>query len=1378
MKKALSLLLSLIMIISAISVSGFTLSAEDYSGTCGDGLTWTLDTETGLLEISGIGDMYDYDWNTSPWYNYAEHIKSLKIGDGVTSIGENAFYECYLLTGEVIIPDSVKRISKNAFYCCASLEGVIFGDSVVSIGENAFRDCFDLASVTISDSVTTIGSMAFYDCSSLKTVTIPETVTSIGESAFAYRTTTIMCYMDSYAHKYAKENDYAYGYKLLPRKIESGTCGADLTWTLDTETGMFEVNGTGKMYNYSEYEYVPVGSYYTNVPWEPFKAYIKTAIIGDSVTGIGNYAFFDFRYLESITIPESVTSIGDRALDNMGYGIHDVTVYCYEGSYAHTYAVNNEFSLELIVPDKYSGTCGDNLTWTLDTTTGVLDISGTGDMYNYNYTSAPWYSYRSNIKNVVIGDSVTSIGSWSFYSCSNLVNADIPDSVTSIGDSAFSDCHSLTSISIPDNVISIGEWAFSYCNKLISISIGKSLTSIGEFAFLDCPSLTDIYISDIAAWCGIDFSTINANPVTVAGRFCLNGSPVTDLVIPDSVESIGDYAFACCGDLTSVTIPPSVKNISSYAFTNSSAITVKCYKNSYAHTYAIENGFEYELLICDHVFTNYVSDNNYTCTEDGTKTAYCDKGCGETDTVVDEGSAGHRYTREEILREPTCEKQGYKILFCSCGARKNETLPIVDHVYTEYTYNNDATCTSDGTETAYCDFGCGTADTGSAEGTILDHSYTSYVYNNDATCTANGTETAYCDYDCGASDTRIAEGTKGPHIYTEEILDESTCTSAGFALYICDCGDFYSEDLPLKDHSYGDWVVVKEPTDTEAGEEQRTCSACGNVETKDVAKLPKPELTVDNYTITITNAEYIKDARYVLGTYTTTAEIRNAPGNVALDNKVIKNNTVDGSFVYDLPDGGVYSIWVRMTDGRNYILPIDMTKFTPAVDTYGVKITVDGLYDAKDFFIAKGQFNSYNEIKNNGYIVRVTENKIAGKHSYTYTVSDPGMHTVLVRYNDGTEHIFHENLTVDEPEFTTNGLQVTVSNIPDVKVIRTAYGEYYTPGDTKRAEGARNFSNKAVIKDAESYMLQYREEGRVTIIVEYNNGYVKVFHYDVVKKTPTVEQNENSVTFGDIDGLVMIRYAQGEYSTSAEIKRAPGSKVIKPDAIVDGKITVSDLTVDNIYTFCVQYDDESYCYYQSHIKVEQKDFTLNFNAEDGALVNNADLTYGINIGDKYSDIITELPVAEKEGYVFKGWWNRQRRIALTPDFDAQEVFDVYLKEGENLEYIDTTIELIPIWDTEGEKDWTLTFVNWEIDFEPIEIGMNVGDTFMSVFGGKFPDPGEKVIDFGDGDLYEFQGWMIDDPDIGIFLLSEGDMWDLGYLALAGNWVFEALYELV
>ena len=168
-----------------------------------------------------------------------------------------------------------------------------------------------------------------------------------------------------------------------------------------------------------------------------------------------------------------------------------------------------------------------------------------------------------------------------------------------------------------------------------------------------------------------------------------------------------------------------------------------------------------------------------------------------------------------------------------------------------------------------------------------------------------------------------------------------------------------------------------------------------------------PVLTVNNYTVNITNADEIRDMRYALGEHNTVADIKAAPGNVALSEKVVANNTKDGVFTYSMPKSGYYTFWVRMKDGTNYFLPCDMTEINASVSTYGVTVTLHDLHDVRDFFIAEGEFNSYDEIKDNGYIVRVTSVKIGDKHDYTYTVPTPSMYTVLIRYNDGSEVVFH-----------------------------------------------------------------------------------------------------------------------------------------------------------------------------------------------------------------------------------------------------------------------------------------------------------------------------------------------------------------------------------
>ena len=339
----------------------------------------------------------------------------------------------------------------------------------------------------------------------------------------------------------------------------------------------------------------------------------------------------------------------------------------------------------------------------------------------------------------------------------------------------------------------------------------------------------------------------------------------------------------------------------------------------------------------------------------------------------------------------------------------------------------------------------------------------------------------------------------------------------------------------------------------------------------------EPVVTVGNFRVTVTNADEIKDMRYAPGEHTTVAQIKAAAGNVALSNTLVMKYTKDGVFNYDMPNPGYYTIWIRMKDGTNYIKPLDVTKINASVSAYGVKVTLNNLYDIKDFFIAKGEFNTYRELKNNGYIVSVTSVKLGEKHSYTYTVKEPGVHTVLIRYNDGTQKIFHETLTVDEPVLTGNGLQAVISNIPDVKVIRTAYGEYNSSSEVKRGKNARNLSGKNDIKGQDPYILQYREEGRVTVIVEYNNGYLKLFHYDVEHREPTVTQDKNGVSFGSLEGLKVIRYAEGVYNNSNDIKNAEGSLYVRPEASVDGVITVE--LMPGTYSFCVQYDDESFNYY-------------------------------------------------------------------------------------------------------------------------------------------------------------------------------------------------------
>ena len=205
-----------------------------------------------------------------------------------------------------------------------------------------------------------------------------------------------------------------------------------------------------------------------------------------------------------------------------------------------------------------SGSCGSNLTWELDSD-GTLTISGTGEMNFYN---TPWESNRSEIKKVILKNGVTSIGDYAFRDCSNMTSVTIPKGVKSIGSRAFYNCSSLTSVTIPDSVTSIGSYAFGACNNI-----------------------KEVHITDIAAWCKISFwhetnSSNPSNPFAYAYNLYLNGTLVTDLVIPNSVTSIRPYAFYGCSSLTSVTIPNSVTSIGDRTFEGCSSLTSVTIPNS------------------------------------------------------------------------------------------------------------------------------------------------------------------------------------------------------------------------------------------------------------------------------------------------------------------------------------------------------------------------------------------------------------------------------------------------------------------------------------------------------------------------------------------------------------------------------------------------------------------------------------------------------------------------------------------------------------------------------------------------------------------------------------------------------------------------------
>ena len=554
-----------------LKVAGIDVYAEGLSVEIPSKVTYNDKEYT----VTSIGDYAFYNC-----YN----LTNIEIPSSVTSIGSSAFYNCNNLTS-IELPSSVTSIGYEAFWGCSSLTNIEIPSSVTSIGYEAFWGCSSLTSIELPSDLTSIGGRAFFGCYSLISIELPSGVTYIGNEAFydCYNLTSLICHSENvpYAEDFTFEG--CYNMTIYVPKNSVGLYQETYPWNnytiepiveRDPGTPDYTMDFGAYFLNFeiTNIELAECELSYASEPKVQTTITIPSSVTIEgevySVTSISDSAFLGCnKFIGDLIIPNTVTSVGIRAFrDCVGFtsltlseNLKTIKDLAFAGGgYIHV-----NYAGELTIPSSVEY-IGDYAFQNCSSLTSLKFEE------NSQLTSIEQNVFRNCsgfTGDLVIPNTVEYIGNYAFYGCSGFTgDLVIPNSVTYIGEGAFWECAGFDgTLTLPVNIDTISDYAFGAYNNAMNFTgdlvIPSSVEYIGEAAFQNCSSLTSLKFEE-------------NSQLTSIGNYAFYGcSSLTSIELPNGVTSIGYYAFSGCSSLTSIEIPNGVTSIGGSAFSGCSSLT-------------------------------------------------------------------------------------------------------------------------------------------------------------------------------------------------------------------------------------------------------------------------------------------------------------------------------------------------------------------------------------------------------------------------------------------------------------------------------------------------------------------------------------------------------------------------------------------------------------------------------------------------------------------------------------------------------------------------------------------------------------------------------------------------------------------------------------